>query len=62
MNMKSDQTRFIDAEEIEGTRFCSNCNRHKYTHGGKYKISVNGKSQRWICKSCVEKRININKE
>lgn len=36
-----------------GTRFCTNCNLQRNSIGGYWKIIMNGKQRRWICKQCI---------
>lgn len=36
--------------ETLGERFCSSCNRHKKTAGGKFKFS---RTRMWRCADCV---------
>jgi len=58
--MKRDYTKFIDAN-INGTKYCSSCSKHRDTSGGKYKVSMNGKSQRWVCSECYRSRVTVKK-
>jgi hypothetical protein len=40
----------------EGNRYCTNCSQTRNSINGFWKITLNGKTRRWICKSCVEIR------
>lgn len=40
-----------------GHRFCSTCYAHVSSEGGMWRISANKKNKRWVCKSCMSKRI-----
>lgn len=42
------------ADEKMGTKFCFKCNVHRPIQGGGY--ILNNKAQRFLCKSCMERR------
>jgi hypothetical protein len=44
-----------------GNRFCSNCTTEKNSEGGYWKIIANGKNRRWLCSSCMAKKLNGKK-
>lgn len=38
------------------THYCTNCARTRPKVGGRDKVSANGRTRRWVCAECVEKR------
>lgn len=45
------------APSMSAFRYCTNCTMDKTSLNGYYKIAENGKSRRWICKECYDKRL-----
>jgi hypothetical protein len=44
-----------------GDRYCSNCSLTKNSQGGYWKIIANGKNRRWLCSSCMNKKLDGKK-
>lgn len=49
------------ADNVAGTRFCSNCSQNKKSANGFWKVYANGKNRRWICNACGTKKLNETK-
>ncbi len=50
--MKRNHTRYTNAIISEKEKFCTGCYKHRNTKDSKWKVSVTGKTKRWLCNSC----------